>query len=100
MGEEAWRRGLVNERGRGAAFGAPVPTITRWGEVASSVASALLACHASSMHLGLRWWRRKTGPTRVDVEGRPRRLPFLYFDWLGGAAEPPLCPFIRSGRGR
>src|SRR3954464_1164021 len=37
---------------------------------------------------GSRWW---VGP---------RRLPFLCFDWLRGAAEPPLRPFIRSGRGR
>src|SRR4051812_2603133 len=75
----------------------PPPLSSGGGEVASSVASALLARHASSMRLGLRWWRQEAGPTRVEVEGRPRRLPFLCFDWLGGAVKPPLRPFIREG---
>src|SRR3954468_24355896 len=37
---------------------------------------------------GSKWW------------AGPRQLPFLRFDWLRGAVEPPLRPFIRSGRGR
>src|SRR3954467_13548248 len=52
--------------------GRPLPTITGWGEVTSPVASALRARHVAFMHLGSRRWRQGTGPTRVEVVGRPQ----------------------------
>src|SRR4051812_17581752 len=50
-------------------------------------------------------WGRAGGGRETGRRGSrswvgPRRLPFLRFDWTSGAAEPPLRPFIRSGRGR
>src|SRR3954465_5326992 len=77
----------------------PLPTITGWGEVASSVASALCARHVVFMHLGSRRWRQGAGPTRVEVVGRPQSpaLPPLRLVERGGRAPTPPLYKERTG---
>src|SRR3954469_73108 len=79
--------------------GRPLPTITGWGEVASSVASALRARHVVFMHLGSRRWRQGAGPTRVEVVGRPQSpaLPPLRLVERGGRAPTPPLYKERTG---
>src|SRR3954462_8514044 len=67
--------------------GRPLPTIMGWGEVPSSVASALRARHVVFMHLGARRWRQGAGPTRAEVVG-----------WSRSTALPPLLLVERGGR--
>src|SRR4051812_26041817 len=89
------------ERGRGAVFGAPAPHD-------HGVGRGRLTCRLGSARLprGL----HALGVAAVEAGSRvvvgqgsgsaPSRLPFLCFDWLSGAAEPPPRSFIRSERGR
>ena len=76
------------------------PTITGWGEIASSVASVLHACHTAPMRLGSR--TVEAGDWAVAGQGSrsaPSSLLFPCLDSLSGAAEPPPRSFIKSGRG-
>src|SRR3954469_2805799 len=70
-----------------------------WGEVASPVASALRAHHVVFMHSGLRRRRQGTGPTRVEVVGRPQSpaLPPLRLVERGGRAPTPPLYKERTG---
>src|SRR3954464_5044495 len=77
--------------GEARPSGRPFPIITGWGEVASPVASALRAHHVVFMHSGSQRWRQGTGPTRVEVVGRPQSpaLPPLRLVERGGRAPKP-----------
>src|SRR4051812_9815124 len=73
--------------------GRSLPTITGRGEAASPVASTLRARHVVFMHLGSRRWRQGTGPTRVEVVGRPQSpalLPRRLVERGDRAPTPPL----------
>src|SRR3954466_14177149 len=98
---ETWRRGSVNERGRGAVFGASAPHdhgVGR-GRPTRRLGSARLprGLHAFGVAVVEAGSRAVLGRGSGSA---PSRMLFLRLDWLSRAAEPPPRAFIRSGRGR